>query len=159
MNDIGLFIKKINNKLECRRNCCLKELGLTGTQMDLLIYLYSHRERENTLTDIASFFEIKHTSVIHVLRILEDKGYIFKIPTDRNPRFKNICLTEKSLSIMEQINTDISSVHEQILYNISESEQEELIRLLHQIYENAEGLKYETPNNLTDLIKNTTKEK
>lgn len=159
MNDIGLLIKKISNKLECRRNRCLKELGLTGTQMDLLLYLYSHQERENTLSDIAAFFDIQHTSVIHVLKILEEKGYISKEPTKRNPRFKNICLTDKSLSIMKRINTDISSVHEHMLYGISAKEQDELFRLLQQVYVNAEGLKYETKDNSSEFIKITTKEK
>lgn len=159
MNDIGLLIKKINNKLECRRNRHLKELGLTGTQMDILLYLYSHREKENTLSDIAAFFDTQHTSVIHVLKILEEKGYIFKKPTKRNPRFKNICLTDKSFAIMEHINTDISGIHKQMLHGISEEEQEELICLLYQIYKNVESLKCKPTDKPSDLIKDATKEK
>lgn len=159
MNDIGLLIKKISNKLECRRNRCLKEFGLTGTQMDLLVYLYSHQERENTLSDIAAFFDIQHTSVIHVLKILEEKDYITKIPTKRNPRFKNICLTDKSFTIMKQIHSDIAAVHEQMVQGLSPKDQEELVGLLNQIYGNVENLKYETKDNTSDIMKNTTKEK
>ena len=95
MNHTGLLLKKISNKLECNRNRALKELGLTATQLDLLYYLYTHQEQENTLSDITAFFGIQHTSAIHVLKILEEKGYIYKEPTKRNPRFKNICLTDK----------------------------------------------------------------
>lgn len=150
MNNMGLLFKKLSNKLECRRNRCLKELGLTGTQMDLLIYLYTHQDRENTLSDIAAFFDIQHTSGIHILKILEEKGYISKKPSKRNSRFKNICLTDKSFSIMEQINTDISSVHEQMLHGISEEEQKELVDLLHRIYDNLDGLKHEPKINLPE---------
>lgn len=147
MNDLGLLIKKISNRLESGRNRSLKELGLTGTQLDLLQYLYYHREQENTLSHIATFFGIQHTSVIHVLKILEEKGYIYKEPTMRNPRFKNICLTEKSLSIMEKINTTISHVHSRMLSGVSETEEAELIRLLLQVYGNLKEMDSGNKNN------------
>lgn len=147
MNDIGLLLKKISNNLECRRNRCLKELGLTGTQLDLLAYLYSNQDRENSLSDIAAFFDIQHTSVIHVLKILEEKGYISRQPAKRNPRFKNICLTDKSLSIMAQVHTDVAKVHEQMIHGISEEEQDDLICLLHKVYDNVKNMKSETEEN------------
>lgn len=56
MNDTVLLLKKISNRMECNRNRSLKELGLTATQLDLLYYLYKHRGKENTLSDITSFF-------------------------------------------------------------------------------------------------------
>lgn len=136
MDDTGLLLKKISNRMECNRNRSLKKLGLTATQLDLLYYLYSHREQENTLSDITAFFGIQHTSAIHVLKILEEKGYIYKEPTKRNPRFKNICLADKGLPLMEEVNANIALVQKQMFSGISESEQAELGRLLNIIYEN-----------------------
>lgn len=136
MDDTGLLLKKISNRMECNRNRSLKKLGLTATQLDLLYYLYSHREQENTLSDITAFFGIQHTSAIHVLKILEKKGYIYKIPTRRNPRFKNICLTDKGLPLMEEVNANIALVQKQMFSGILESEQAELVRLLNIIYDN-----------------------
>ncbi|MBD5539996.1 MAG: MarR family transcriptional regulator [Lachnospiraceae bacterium] len=136
MNDTGLLLKKISNKLECNRNRALKELGLTATQLDLLYYLYTHQEQENTLSDITAFFGIQHTSAIHVLKILEEKGYIYKEPTKRNPRFKNICLTDKGLPLMEEFDANIAVVHQQLLSGITETERAELDRLLNIIYDN-----------------------
>ena len=136
MNDTGLLLKKISNKLECNRNRALKELGLTATQLDLLYYLYTHQEQENTLSDITAFFGIQHTSAIHVLKILEEKGYIYKEPTKRNPRFKNICLTDKGLPLMEEFDANIAVVHQQLLSGITEAERAELDRLLNIIYDN-----------------------
>lgn len=140
MNDTVLLLKKISNRMECNRNRSLKELGLTATQLDLLYYLYKHREKENTLSDITSFFGIQHTSTIHVLKILEQKGYIYKMPTKRNPRFKNICLTDKGLPLMEQFNASIAAVNRQIFSGITEAEQEELDRLLNIIYKNLNNI-------------------
>lgn len=136
MNDTGLLLKKISNKLECNRNRALKELGLTATQLDLLYYLYTHQEQENTLSDITSFFGIQHTSAIHVLKILEEKGYIYKEPTERNPRFKNICLTDKGLPLMEKFDANIVIVNQQLFSGITETERTELDRLLNIIYDN-----------------------
>ncbi len=140
MNDTGLLLKKISNRLECNRNRALKELGLTATQVDLLYYLYSHQEQENTLSDITAFFGIQHTSAIHVLKILEEKGYILKKPTKRNPRFKNICLTDKGYPLMEKFDANIAAIHQQLFAGITESEITELDRLLKIIYNNLEKI-------------------
>lgn len=138
MNDTGLLLKKISNRMECSRNRALKELDLTATQLDFLCYLYSHREQENTLSDITAFFGIQHTSAIHVLKILEEKGYIYKEPTKRNPRFKNICLTDKGLPFMEKFDANIAVVQRQLFSGITEAERTELDRLLNIIYDNLE---------------------
>lgn len=140
MNETGLLLKKISNRMECNRNRALKELGLTGTQLDLLYYLYSHQEQDNTLSDITAFFGIQHTSAIHVLKILKEKGYIYKEPTKRNPRFKNICLTDKGLPLMEQFDANIAAVNQQIFSGITESESAELYRLLNIIYNNLDNI-------------------
>ena len=140
MSHTGLLLKKISNRLECNRNRALKELGLTATQVDLLYYLYSHQEQENTLSDITAFFGIQHTSAIHVLKILEEKGYIFKKPTKRNPRFKNICLTDKGYPLMEKFDANIAVIHQQLFAGITESEITELDRLLKIIYNNLEKI-------------------
>lgn len=140
MSHTGLLLKKISNRLECNRNRALKELGLTATQVDLLYYLYSHQEQENTLSDITAFFGIQHTSAIHVLKILEEKGYIFKKPTKRNPRFKNICLTDKGYPLMEKFDANIAAIHQQLFAGITESEITELDRLLKIIYNNLEKI-------------------
>ncbi len=140
MSHTGLLLKKISNRLECNRNRALKELGLTATQVDLLYYLYSHQEQENTLSDITAFFGIQHTSAIHVLKILEEKGYILKKPTKRNPRFKNICLTDKGYPLMEKFDANIAAIHQQLFAGITESEITELDRLLKIIYNNLEKI-------------------
>ncbi len=140
MSHTGLLLKKISNRLECNRNRALKELGLTATQVDLLYYLYSHQQQENTLSDITAFFGIQHTSAIHVLKILEEKGYILKKPTKRNPRFKNICLTDKGYPLMEKFDANIAVIHQQLFAGITESEITELDRLLKIIYNNLEKI-------------------
>ena len=140
MSHTGLLLKKISNRLECNRNRALKELGLTATQVDLLYYLYSHQEQENTLSDITAFFGIQHTSAIHVLKILEEKGYILKKPTKRNPRFKNICLTDKGYPLMEKFDANIAAIHQQLFAGITESEITELDTLLKIIYNNLEKI-------------------
>lgn len=140
MEKIGLQFKKISNRLESGRNRALKELGLTGTQFDLLNYLYDRPDEETTLSHIAAHFDIKHTSAIHVLKILEEKEYIRKEPTKRNPRFKNICLTEKSLSLMDHFHQGLAHVNEQMLQNITTEEQKQLTALLSKIYDNLQDL-------------------
>ena len=78
MNQIGLYLKKIHILLERRRNYEYRDCNLTSTQIDILEYLYFHKGDQNTLSGIAAFFGVKHTSVIHVLKILEKKDGLSK---------------------------------------------------------------------------------
>ena len=92
------YFKKIHNQLETGFTKAYKEYGLTSTQLDILRYLSENPAGENTLTDIASHFGVKHTSVIHVLKLLEKKGLIRKNPV-QGTRAKPILLTDKGGSL------------------------------------------------------------
>ena len=78
MDEPKLYFKKIHNQLEAGFNKEYKKYGLTSTQLDVLMYLSRETGREVTLSDIAARFDVRHTSVIHVLKLLEQKGFICK---------------------------------------------------------------------------------
>ena len=102
MDKAKRYFKKIHNQLETGFTKAYKEYGLTSTQLDILLYLSENPAGENTLTDIASHFGVKHTSVIHVLKLLEKKGLIRKNPV-QGTRAKPILLTDKGESLCRQI--------------------------------------------------------
>lgn len=160
MSEISLLMKKITNCLEAGRNRTLKQINLTGTQLDFLAYLYRHRQEEIILADIAAYFGIKHTSVIHVLKNLEEKDYIYKKSSHHNCRCKHIYLTEAGIKIIQCLDYIISSVDEQFFHGISSHDQQLLLSMLEQIYENIHEFKPEEvliPKTLLN-IENTAKE-
>ena len=136
MNQIGLYLKKIHIILERRRNYEYRDYDLTSTQIDILEHLYFNGSEKNTLSDIAAFFGVQHTSVIHVLKILENKELIYRKESSRDSRCKAILLTPQGDAIMKK-HLGSSASHETLLCaGIPRENMEILENSLRQIYQN-----------------------
>ncbi len=139
MDELKLYFKKIHNQLEAGFNKKYKKYGLTSTQLDVLLYLSQETDSESTLSNIAAHFGVKHTSVIHVLKLLEQKGFICK-STVKGTRAKPIILTERGKQLGNQIISEIkqkSPLLDEIMFaGLSESDQQLLEKMLRQIYTN-----------------------
>ena len=139
MNGLKIYFKKIHNQLEAGFNREYKKYGLTSTQLDILLYLSHETDRNSTLSDIAAHFGVRHTSVIHVLKLLEQKGFIYKSATQGN-RAKPILLTDSGKKLGRQLISEIqqkSPLLDEIMFaGLSESDQQLLEKMLRQIYEN-----------------------
>ena len=99
-NEVGRNFKKINILLERGRNHDLKLWGLTGTQMEIMEYLHDRNGEECVLSNIAAFFDVKHTSVLHVVKILEKKGLIGR-EEKQGGRLRRIYLTAAGKALMQ----------------------------------------------------------
>ncbi|MBD5523926.1 MAG: MarR family transcriptional regulator [Lachnospiraceae bacterium] len=139
MNEPKLYFKKIHNQLEAGFNKEYKKYGLTSTQLDVLMYLSQETDRECTLSDIAAHFDVKHTSVIHVLKLLEQKGFICKSEI-QGARAKPILLTDSGRQLGEQLSSEIrqkSPLLDEIMFaGLSEDDRQLLDKMLEQIYRN-----------------------
>lgn len=139
MNELKSYFKKIHNQLEAGFNREYKKYGLTSTQLDILMYLSQESDRKSTLSDIAAHFGVRHTSVIHVLKLLEQKGFIFKSTAQGN-RAKSILLTDSGKQLGRQLISEIqkkSPLLDEIMFaGLSETDQQLLKKMLRQIYEN-----------------------
>ena len=142
MDALKFYFKKIHNQLEAGFNKACKEYGLTSTQLDILFYLSQNAAAENTLTDIASHFGVKHTSVIHVLKLLEQKGLICRSPV-RGTRAKPILLTDKGGQLCRQLISKMERqgplLDEIMFAGLSENDRQLLEKMLRQIYKNLES--------------------
>lgn len=133
MVQTGIYLKKIQVALERGRNRLLKQYDLTAPQMDTLVYLLLHEDSENTLSAIAAYFGVKHTSTIHVLKLLEKKGFIFREETGRS---KRIFLTEKGYRVLEEDKKALEYVYGVMLDGMTPTERLQLDLYLERIYEN-----------------------
>ena len=139
MNELRGYFKKIHNQLEAGFNKEFKKYGLTSTQLDVLIYLSLETGNKNTLSDIATHFGVKHTSVIHVLKLLEQKGFICKSAA-QGVRAKPILLTDSGKQLGRQVISEIqqkSPLLDEIMFaGLSETDKQLLEKMLRQIYQN-----------------------
>lgn len=138
MCELKCYFKKIHNQLETGFNKAYKTYGLTGTQLDVLMYLSQETEQKNSLTDIAAHFGVRHTSVIHVLKILEKKGFICK-NTAKDKRTKPILLTDSARELVSEVCRKGPLLDEIMFAGLSECDQQLLEKMLRQIYTNLES--------------------
>ena len=138
MDDLKRYFKKIHHQLETAFNKSYKKYGLTDTQLDVLIYLSQENNTKNTLTDIALHFGVQHTSVIHVLKLLEKRGFICK-STVKGSRTKPILLTDSGKQLVLKIRKNNPLLNEIMFQGLSETDQQLLEKMLRQIYTNLES--------------------
>lgn len=134
-DEVGRHFKKINILLERGRNYDLKRIGLTGTQMEILEYLHDRNGEECALTGIAAFFDVKHTSVLHVVKLLEKKGLIGR-EEKQGGRLRRMYLTAAGEALMQETDRKKSRVNRIMLAGMTEAECVTLQRLLEKIYRN-----------------------
>lgn len=140
MKDIGILIKKINNKLEAGRNRDLKDLKLTGAQLDVLIFLSNQSEKTTFQKDIGEFLAIKHTSTIDILKKLEEKQLIYRETNQDNARCRNVYLTEKGKQLTTMLSSKKTEIEAILLEGFSETEHQQLWEQLMKIYTNIENI-------------------
>ncbi len=135
-HNVGLHLKKIINLLARGRNQDLKLYGLTGTQMEVLEYLHDRPAGDCTVTGIAAFFDVKHTSVLHVVTLLEKKQLIRREEKKQGSRLRRIVLTQAGEGLMRETDRCKSEADEIMLQGMTEEEKQILTQLLERIYRN-----------------------
>ncbi|MCD8355135.1 MAG: MarR family transcriptional regulator [Clostridia bacterium] len=130
------YIKQIANRLEAGWNAALKSLNVTGTQLCMLEYLY-HNPEKNQVSDISEFFRVKHTSTLHVLRLLEKKQYIYREQAENGRR--PVRLTEHGTELVRMNESAVENMSEIMYAGFTEEEKKTLLLLLKRVTDNLEN--------------------
>lgn len=138
MDGLKCYFKKIHNQLESGFTRALRKHDLTCTQFDILVYLDMHKDRQNTLTDLSVHFGVKHTSMIHVLKLLDEKGFITKTSSP-DARSKAILLTKSGRQILADVREKGPLVHKIMFDGLSEQDLQLLEKMLQRIYTNLDS--------------------
>ena len=133
---VGMYFKKISEKLEKKANENLGKRELTFSQGKVLWYLRKNSEKTVTLSDIAKFLDCTHATVSGLVSRLEKKGYL-RIETDQSDhRAKNLFLTEKEMTKFRAMQEHRKQMEETLLQGFEEKERNELLSYLQRVYEN-----------------------
>ncbi len=133
---VGMYFKKISEKLEKKANENLGKRELTFSQGKVLWYLRKNSEKTVTLSDIAKFLDCTHATVSGLVSRLEKKGYL-RIETDQSDhRAKNLFLTEKEMTKFRAMQEHRKQMEETLLQGFDEKERNELLSYLQRVYEN-----------------------
>ncbi|MDO4175093.1 MAG: hypothetical protein Q4D42_10050, partial [Eubacteriales bacterium] len=96
-----------------------------------------HHPEKNQVSDIAEYFSVKHTSVLHVLRLLEKKGCIYREETENGRR--PVKLTQHGAELVKMNESSAAKMEKIMFAGLSEEERRTFIRLIQQINENCEN--------------------
>ena len=138
--DIGYELKILSKNLELHLSRKLEKDGITSSQFHLLVFLASQKGRKVTQKEICESLDLKHTTIIGLVKRMSEKGLVASEVNPENARYRDIFLTEKGIQYAESLDENRIVVNGQILNNFSDEEETELKRLLQKLKDNVEKL-------------------
>lgn len=136
-NRIGAWLNVLERNIEHAGNSMLKDSGITVMQLRVLKYLKAHPE-ESQIADISEFFGVTHPSMIHVVNVLEHKGYVYREPIRRS-RGKKILLTDSGRQLEDENENRIDSLEAVLTEGFSEEDRAQLLKMLKRINSNLDS--------------------
>lgn len=86
------------------------------------------------VSELALELEITNPAASKMLRSVEDKGYIMRLPDPSDRRVTYITLSEAGEAILEQAKTHMDEVSSRLMARMGKEDTEELTRLLNKLF-------------------------
>jgi DNA-binding MarR family transcriptional regulator len=80
-----------------------KSFGLSPIQIQLLIFIQSHKLELNKISYLAKEFNLTKATISDAVRVLEEKGLVDKIKNETDSRSYCISLSQKGKEVSEQV--------------------------------------------------------
>lgn len=144
---IGFENKRLENEIHSRMTAYRTALGteeLTMMQSWIIRFLYKNEEKEIFQRDIEARFSIARSTATGVLQLMEKKGFIRRIPVERDARLKKLELTDKGIQREESTIQNINEMESMLREGISEEDLEVFFRVIRKMRSNIEIKKGET---------------
>ena len=116
----------------------LEKIDLTNSQASILIYLYKNKEIVNQ-RDIEKKFDLTNPTVNGILNRLENKDFIRRTISLKDARNKEIHLTEKSISLINEMRKEAKQLEKEMIAGISKEELNIFNDVLRKIFNNMQG--------------------
>lgn len=140
MEHLGRKIQRIGHKIKRQIDFKNQSIGISGSQARIIGFIRNESLNKDIFQkDLEEYLELRGSSVTSTLQNLEKQGFIKRIPLENDQRLKKLVLTEKAITLDDQIFENINSIEEESFSNLNQNEKEELSRLLDIILKNVEN--------------------
>ena len=112
----------------------------TSMQQWFLSYIWKHREEKVFQKNIEAMFKIRRSTATEILKAMERKKLIVRIPSQEDRRSKEIHLTEKAEATCRENQEKIEKTEKLIVAGMPEEEIRVLLNLLGKIQKNMKYL-------------------
>ena len=118
----------------------MREVGLTHSQVMVIAYLYKNRDsgRELTSHELEQVFHVSNPTMSGILKRLEKKGKIKRIPGKTDKRSKQLLLETSTDSFFRQMENQAKTARTALFHGISEEELIETETILKKLLHNME---------------------
>ncbi len=134
----GYYFKRIHIELEKQIHNDLQIYDLTKSQYDILRYLKKKQNDSICQKDLQDYFHLSNATINGLVKRLEQKGFIQRIPCENDKRIIYIKETDEAHRLSCQIRKNVKKVEKRIVLGLDSNKQDELFLLLEQVLKNLE---------------------
>ena len=131
---LGFWSTRISCAMKARLDERTQALGLSCPAAIALVAI--DQFGPTTLVDLAQALENAHPSVLRQIDVLEDSGFVERLPHEHDRRMKIVSLTAKGRKVIPAIHSSIRDVQAEALRGLKKNEIEELMKQFHKIGDN-----------------------
>ncbi len=117
-----LIHNAIEKGIERRLGAVPEEERLTGVQCATLHYLFHHEDTDVFQKDIEAAFHISRATASNILKGMEKKGLIQRMPIEHDGRLKKLVLTQKAYEHDKQARIGIEKTERWVTRGMTEEE-------------------------------------
>lgn len=113
----------------------------TSMQQWFLSYIWKHYTYEDVFQkDIEAAFKIRRSTATEILKAMERKKLIIRIPSPEDRRSKKILLTDTAIKICEENQKTIAATEDKLIAGLSQKEIADFLITLEKIQKNIDRI-------------------
>lgn len=139
--DVGILIKLIDNRIVKAINKNLTRFNLTATQEKVMWAIFRGQDQGKDVfqKDIEKELYLSNPTVTGIVKRLEEKEMIIRVPSSIDARYKCLTLTDKGLDVIHEcMDFGINYIEKKLTNNMNEDELNTLKVLLNKVLDNME---------------------
>lgn len=130
-------IRELANRITQTRDSDIRELGLTTTQADCILY-FAENEGKSAV-DLKTFLGITHQAARSLVERMTAKE-LLKVTTSReDARYKKVFLTEKGITVYEKMQKNGTYTGSRLLHGMSAEEKKQFLSMVSLALENLDA--------------------
>jgi len=133
---IGMLLRMLYISVKVRCDKDMKDIELTSSQSEVLGYLLFSQGREVNQKDIEQELRLMNPTVTGILNRLEKKGFITRIKSNTDGRYKRVELTAKGREISEAMMMRAMEMENRLLVGLSQAEIDSFGNTIRKLIEN-----------------------
>lgn len=126
------YLTKIAREAQRFAKLKLQGTNIGTTECECLDYI--RKNRATSQEKLGSFLNVDKAAVTRMIANLERKGYVYRLPDEKDKRAKKLFVTDKAVDIKHLTSSIEATFYEWLLEEVNEEEKEVFLKVLGEIY-------------------------